>query len=104
MNIIGFEIFHFYTITKRIIMNEERDELNSPSGYLFRMFNEIEANKVEGTPIEDCVACAGEGDMLIGENEWETCLNCGGLGYAKIENVELTRAVFRVAVQRFVLL
>ena len=85
-------------------MNEERNELNSPSGYLFRMFNEIEANKVEGTPIEDCVACAGEGDMLIGENEWETCLNCGGLGYAKIENVELTRAVFRVAVQRFVLL
>ena len=67
--------------------NPERErECSSLPDSLFRMFNEIEANKVEGIPIEDCAACAGEGDMLMGENEWETCLNCGGLGYTEIEN------------------
>ena len=74
--------------TKNKTTNQtDRDsDLSAASGSLFRMFSEIEANQVEGTPIEDCVACAGEGDMLIGEDEWETCLNCGGLGYTEIEN------------------
>lgn len=65
---------------------------SDPTGSLFDTFKEVELNKVEGTPIEDCAACAGEGDMLVGENEWETCLNCGGLGYTEIENSKSSNA------------
>lgn len=57
------------------------------SNQLDKMFLEIQKQKSKlpaGRAIENCTACAGEGDIEISEGEWECCLNCSGLGYTYV--------------------